>query len=207
MVNKQYFVPRVILIKLDSQPHSSLNMFQKARDLRNELFLNTISWVDHLRPKYVLFENVEGFVSYRINAVQIDKHMVSGGIEQGGLKFLLRALVSMGLVVDFPQYYSSNKYMDNSYQVRFGLLQAGHYGTPQSRVRFFLWAAQHELILPEFPAPTHDFPRTIKMQIKIGPHVVAPIKSNRGTRSQRFITVGDAILDLKPWEWCVLEAP
>lgn len=78
-------------------------MFPKARDLRNELFLNTISWVDYLRPKFVLFENVDGFVTHRINAIQEDQHTVRGGIEQGGLKFVLRALVSMGFVQYLPR--------------------------------------------------------------------------------------------------------
>ena len=73
-------------------------MFQKARDRRNELFLNTISWVDHLRPRFAIFENVEGFVSYRISATQKDRHTVEGGVKQGGLKFLLRALTTMGWV-------------------------------------------------------------------------------------------------------------
>ncbi|KAI5116817.1 hypothetical protein M0805_007098 [Coniferiporia weirii] len=167
------------------QPHSTLNMFQKADDLGNELFLNTISWVDHLRPNYCLFENVEGFTSYKINATQKDQHTVQGGIEKGGLKFLVRALTAMG------------------YQVRFGLLQAAHYGTPQSRVRFFLWAACAGFPLPEFPARTHDFPaRAVSMAIRFpNGDVVAPIDVSRGIAPLPFVTVGDSISDLKRWDW------
>ncbi|THH10396.1 hypothetical protein EW145_g1368 [Phellinidium pouzarii] len=166
------------------QPHSTLNMYQKADDLQNELFLNTISWVDHLRPKYCLFENVEGFTSYRINAVQRNRHTVEGGIEKGGLKFVVRALTAMG------------------YQVRFGLLQAAHYGTPQSRVRFFLWAACAGCPLPDFPARTHDFPRKIAMTIKFpNGDIVAPIDTASGIAPLPFVTVEDAISDLKRWDW------
>lgn len=79
-----------------SQPHSKLNMFPKVRDLENELFLNTVSWVEFLRPKYCLFENVEGFTSFNLKAVQKDKHKVEGGIEKGGIKLLIRALIMLG---------------------------------------------------------------------------------------------------------------
>lgn len=43
--------------------------------------------------------------------------------------------------MDMPNLYSF------SYQVRFSLLQAGHYGAPQSRVRFFLFAAKVKTVL------------------------------------------------------------
>lgn len=82
-----------------SQPHSSLNMFQNVNDLRNELFLNTLSWVDHLRPKFCLFENVEGFVNFSLCATQDGPHRVRGGIEKGGIKFTVRALTAMGCVL------------------------------------------------------------------------------------------------------------
>ncbi|KAG1845916.1 S-adenosyl-L-methionine-dependent methyltransferase, partial [Suillus subalutaceus] len=48
---------------------------------------------------------------------------VKGGTPMGGLKFLIRAMTDM------------------NYQVCYGILQAGHYGTPQTRVRFFMIAA------------------------------------------------------------------
>lgn len=39
-----------------------------------------------------------------------------------------------------------------------GVLQAGYYGVPQSRVRVIIWAAKCGEILPDYPRPTHDFP-------------------------------------------------
>ena len=52
------------------------------------------------------------------------------------------------------------------YQFRCGLLQAVHYSTPQSRVRFFLIATKCGLELPAFPQPTHDFPVSDALEIK-----------------------------------------
>ena len=79
----------------DSQPHSTLNMFQKANDRKSHLILNLLAWVDFLKPKFCFFENVKGFLNYNLHATQAGKHRVEGGIRMGGLKFLVHALVSM----------------------------------------------------------------------------------------------------------------
>ena len=69
----------------------------------------------------------------------------------------------------------------SSYQVRFALLEAGHYGTPQGRVRFFLWAAKSDYPLPEFPRPTHNFPCRTSMPIKFPTGItVSPIDCREG---------------------------
>lgn len=85
-----------------SQPHSQLNMFQKANDIKSNLILNLLSWVDFLEPKYCIFENVRGFLSYNLNAIQVDEHRTAGGISMGGLKFLVHAMLAMKYVI-FPQ--------------------------------------------------------------------------------------------------------
>ena len=77
-------------------------MFQKANDIKSNLILNLLSWVDFLEPKYCIFENVRGFLSYNLNAIQVDEHRTAGGISMGGLKFLVHAMLSMKYVV-FPQ--------------------------------------------------------------------------------------------------------
>ena len=79
-----------------SQPHSSMNRFKDRDDPLNEQYLNVVSWVDHLRPKYCVFENVQGFVEHRIGDVFINRHVVREGIKQGGIKFVVRALTAMG---------------------------------------------------------------------------------------------------------------
>ncbi|XP_060803321.1 DNA (cytosine-5)-methyltransferase PliMCI isoform X2 [Amyelois transitella] len=57
------------------------------------------------------------------------------------LKLTLRALLDMG------------------YQCTFGILQAGHYGVPQTRRRLIILAAAPGFRLPQFPEPTHVFSR------------------------------------------------
>ena len=81
-----------------SQPHSSLNMYKKADDEKSNLILTVLSWIDYIRPKFILFENVQGFLGHRLNAEQDGKYAVRGGIESGGLKFLVRTLTALGYV-------------------------------------------------------------------------------------------------------------
>ncbi|KAG2133222.1 uncharacterized protein EDB93DRAFT_1254996 [Suillus bovinus] len=55
----------------------------------------------------------------------------------GGLKLLIRAMSDM------------------NYEVHYGILQAGHYGTPPTRVRFCMVMAKYGRPLPQLPQPTH----------------------------------------------------
>lgn len=71
-------------------------MFRNANDPKSNLILTTLSWIDYLRPDFCYFENVRGFLSYRLGAVQKGPHRVEGGIEMGGLKLLHRSLSDMG---------------------------------------------------------------------------------------------------------------
>ena len=81
-----------------SQSHSSLNQNKgtSASQALNELLLNTLSWVDLIRPNYVLFENVKGFVEHEVAAVRVSRYVTRGGIKRGGIKLLCRALICMG---------------------------------------------------------------------------------------------------------------
>jgi len=81
-------------------------------------------------------------------------------------------------------------------------LQAGHYGLPQSRVRFFLFAAKRGEVLPEFPQPTHDFPVIDALKIKLSNgRDIQPIHTLRGTAPCHFVTIDDAIGDLPLFDW------
>ncbi|KAI0652489.1 S-adenosyl-L-methionine-dependent methyltransferase [Trametes meyenii] len=167
------------------QPHSQLNMFQKANDRKSHLMLNLLSWVDFLQPKYCLFENVRGFLSYNLHAHQAGRYRVEGGIKMGGLKFLVQALLTMG------------------YQVRFGLLQAANYGTPQARVRFFLVASKEKHPLPNLPQPTHSFELKETLEIKL-PNCcppIQPILTKEGTAPLKFVSIEAAINDLPDFHW------
>lgn len=52
-------------------------------------------------------------------------------------------------------------------QVRFGVLNAGNYGVPQSRKRTFIWAAAPEERLPDWPQPLHVF-RWVVLLVVVG---------------------------------------
>jgi hypothetical protein len=88
--------------------------------------------------------------------------------------------------------------------MRFALLQAGHYGTPQGRVRFFVVAAADGHPLPDMPQPTHDFPdsRTLQIKLPVGGPSIKPIRTSNGTAPHSFITIDDAISDLPRFDWC-----
>ena len=44
------------------------------------------------------------------------------------------------------------------YQAHLKVLQAGQYGSPQSRLRVIFWGSKRTLPLPPFPIPTHCTP-------------------------------------------------
>lgn len=92
--------------------------------------------------------------------------------------------------------------MPHRYQLRCGLLEAAHYGTPQHRVRFFLIAAKRGLELPPFPQPTHDIPHPDKLEIRFPEeHILRPITTLPGVAPHRYVSVHDAIGDLPKFEW------
>lgn len=192
----------------DSQTHSTMNMFKDADDIKSNLILTTLSFLDYYRPALAFFENVPGFLNYSLNATQADRYRVEGGLEMGGLKLLIRALIDMGFVTDlFFKLTQTHVYLESSYQVRYGLLQAGHYGAPQRRVRFFLVAAEEGQVLPELPQPTHEFPVVNPLQIKHPKqdnrttHTIRPIRTTKGTAAHPFVTIESAIGDLPRFDW------
>ncbi|PFH48401.1 hypothetical protein AMATHDRAFT_5836 [Amanita thiersii Skay4041] len=174
----------VVVAGFPCQSHSALNMFKSANDPKANLILNALSYIDHFRPSLCFFENVPGFLRYALNTTQVSIHRVEGGIPMGGLKIVIRALVDMG------------------YQVQFCLLHAGHYGVPQRRVRFFIVAALHGYPLPKFPRPSHDFPTSETLQIKLTQgNPVQPFQGFIGTAPHPFVSIDNAIGDLPLFDW------
>lgn len=188
---------KVFTIGFPCQTHSTLNRFQDVRDIKSNLILNALSWIDFYRPMLCYFENVAGFLQFRVFHTE---NSDVEGIEMGGLKLLKRGLLDMG------------------YQVREGLLQAAHYGTPQRRERFFLIAALDGTPLPALPQPTHDFPKEFfkntnsDVTYKTTPSTslsivypnkkrIQPIRSANGTALHPCVTIGDAIDDLPRFDW------
>ena len=84
--------------------------------------------------------------------------------------------------------------------MRFSVLQAGVYGSPQNRRRVIFWGARRGLPLPEFPIPTHIFDSKLwAVQLDTGlrlDHVSRdPDRPHRGAPLQA-VTVDDVISDL-----------
>lgn len=73
-------------------------MYKDANDVKSNLILTTLSFLDYYSPSFAYFENVPGFLRFSLNGVQVNQHQVVGGLEMGGLKFLIRALLDMKYV-------------------------------------------------------------------------------------------------------------
>lgn len=171
------------------QGFTGMNRFPKADDVLNSLIATTLSCVDFYRPTYFLLENVRGMVDFKLGGVQETKARMSGGIKLGVVKFILRALTAMG------------------YQARFSLQQAGMYGVPQSRRRFFIWGVLRGHTLPQFPQPTHTFPKPGSLSMLL-PNVgvrLEPVTAR--SAPHRYISVSEAISDLPAFEYDEPEEP
>ncbi|KFZ05087.1 hypothetical protein V501_08686 [Pseudogymnoascus sp. VKM F-4519 (FW-2642)] len=157
------------------QDFSGCNRCPKANSIKNSLLTTFLSYVDHYRPKYFLLENVRGLLQHRLGSTQKKSGPgVQGGIQQGSVKFILRALTSLG------------------YSAQFHMLQAAEHGAPQSRRRVFFWGALLGRKLPLYPQPTHvckglSAPTNTFTMGRTAPH--------------NPVTVGDAISDLPAFDW------
>ncbi|XP_027178406.1 DNA (cytosine-5)-methyltransferase 1B-like [Coffea eugenioides] len=88
--------------------------------------------------------------------------------------------------------------LEMGYQVRFGILEAGAYGVPQSRKRAFIWAASPEEVLPDWPEPMHVFAAPeLKIALSANSQYAA-VRSTANGAAFRSITVRDTIGDLPP---------
>lgn len=83
------------------------------------------------------------------------------------------------------------------YQVTFGILQAGHYGIPQTRRRLIVMAAAPGTPLPRYPEPLHVFHKR-GCQLSFQVNGVRYTTGMKWTESApyRMITVRDAMSDL-----------
>jgi DNA (cytosine-5)-methyltransferase 1 len=94
--------------------------------------------------------------------------------------------------------------LSHSYQVQATLLQSGHYGAPQGRIRFFLFAALIGYPLPSIPQPTHDFPHPDNLVINFpNGQTIQTVLTMRGTAPRPFVNIDDAIGDLPRFDWYV----
>lgn len=85
--------------------------------------------------------------------------------------------------------------LEMGYQVRFGVLNAGNYGVPQSRKRTIIWAAAPGEHLPKWPTPSHVF-LSPQLTINLPGGVQYTAVPNQIGAPLRAVTVKDAIFDL-----------
>ncbi|KAF4603394.1 hypothetical protein EYR38_003807 [Pleurotus pulmonarius] len=171
------------------QAFSGINHSRRADDIRSTLVCNMLSWVEHYQPSYFLLENVPGLLSFPLLAEQGENGRLLGGIVMGVVKFVQRTLIALG------------------YQVRHKVLEAGQYGAPQGRQRVIFWGARRGIVIPDFPMPTHCYPKPAKFYKQ---PIGSPLRPATRSRDpdichsfapMRAITVNDAIDDLPPFDW------
>ncbi|KAF9932321.1 hypothetical protein FBU30_008428 [Linnemannia zychae] len=163
------------------QGFSRISGSANPKDPKNGLVATTMAFVDIYRPRYVLIENVKGFTEMGDSQSVHKKPFV---------KFVVRCLTDLG------------------YQCRIGMLQAGHFGVPQSRYRFFVWAAKLGCTLPTFPLPTtaFKFDRNIQidppLNLMYNGHQAFDYLGSRGIQApDPMVTVRNAISDLPGFEY------
>ncbi|KAF7346464.1 DNA (cytosine-5)-methyltransferase [Mycena sanguinolenta] len=166
------------------QPFSGFRKF----DIRSTLPYTMLGLVETLRPSFVLLENVPGLLSYYLAG----DNLPSGKrVDMAALKLCCRVLMALG------------------YQVRFKVLQAGQYGTPQDRERIIFLAAMRGHKLPEFPIPTHAFKPARRFKIplrrndRIRPPTCSRTEEDHPYAPHPAVTVNDAIEDMPAFEWFV----
>ncbi|KAF9329689.1 hypothetical protein BGZ91_000444 [Linnemannia elongata] len=150
-------------------------------DPKNSLVATAMSYVDFYRPRYLLLENVKGFTEIGDKAAKHKKPFV---------KFVMRCLTELG------------------YQCRIAMMQAGHYGVPQSRYRFFVWAAKLGYTLPTFPLPTTTFSTDTSasfdapLDLEYNDHKAFHYFGRRKYQApDPMVTVRDALSDLPGFEY------
>ena len=157
------------------QDFSGANRFRKANSIKNSLLTVYLSLLDHYQPAHFMLENVKDLLYHRLGSAQKTKHKVSGGIESGSVKFIIRTLMSLG------------------YSAQYNVLQAAGHGSPQSRRRVFFMGTKLGIRLPLYPQPTHTC------------FTVATHTRNKGVSAPHGpVSLGEAISHLPQFDWGVV---
>jgi DNA (cytosine-5)-methyltransferase 1 len=92
-----------------------------------------------------MFLVLSRLITHRPGGSQVVIRQVNSGIEMGTVKFILRALTSLG------------------YSCQFGVQEAGQFTVAQRRPRVFFLGVAVGHRLPDFPIPTHVSSQASKM--------------------------------------------
>ncbi len=128
---------------------------RNPNDPRNMLFKEYVRVIDQIRPKYVVVENVAGFVDMKL----CDFIGHSGGLYKGEHtvpELLQSELTKIG------------------YDMKLKILNAADYGVPQRRNRVIVLANRHDVCSPEYPKPITDN-SPVSLQDAIGDLVRDPL--------------------------------
>jgi DNA (cytosine-5)-methyltransferase 1 len=123
------------------QPFSNAGKRLGVFDSRGRLFEVCLRYVDVLRPKIVMLENVRGLLTIR---------------NQRGERLIEEICTSLN---------------DSGYEVHFKLVNAASYGVPQKRLRIFIVAVQRILVPRSFrfPAPVTGVDLTLGACLDVPP--------------------------------------
>lgn len=106
-------------------------------DPRNMLFKEYIRIISEVKPKYIVMENVEGFMSMELN---------NGFVGVSGIIYPDHILASQALQEELEIL---------GYEVQTPLLlNASDYGVPQRRVRAIFMASRNDVIPASYPEPS-----------------------------------------------------
>lgn len=104
----------------------------------------------------------------------------------------------------------ANTRPSSRYQVHCKVLQAAQFGAPQSRERAIFWAARRDVLLPDFPFPTHNYLKVVNSyelptgEVLHRPVRLPPLSDDPQTERREYrqyapfraVTIEDAIGDL-----------
>lgn len=121
------WVPDLLVGGPPCQPFSASGKQRSVLEGRGRLFEHFVRLAQELRPRTILFENVQGLVTAR------------GCTGQPG-----------EALAEVKEHFEAA-----GYATRFDLLNAADYGCPQRRVRLFMLATR-DTLLPSFPPPSHS---------------------------------------------------
>ena len=120
------------------QPFSTAGKRLGINDPRGSLFMDFIRFIDYIKPRFFVMENVKGIMSAPLKHVPAAEHDATDPEQKPGtvLEVILQEFEKLG------------------YKTVYGLLDAVNYGVPQFRERFVLIGSRdHEDIF--LPMPTH----------------------------------------------------